>query len=722
MKRYFILSFLAFLAVVSARACADPVVINYYVFHLYDDLEEFNLRCNERFSENWKAYADTAGTAIFELSRKDLARNPVWQVAVRKKDREMQRYLRTLAAYYDATPRYDGWEYPSKEELAKSRVALAAISGLVAAYKGTRFRSQYLLLAIRIAFAQKDYAKVIALWKQRGVRLPNDVYREQARNYYAGALFRKGHLLAAADIYGEQHDWLSLRWMMNGRMLGVAGLRRMYQHSPNSDAFYCLLQSFVNDYQESADALNDDWSSTVSWNGKEVEKDVAAKVVDIEMRNFFTLAGQVVKEGKSKEPALWMSAAAMLAFYNGDFPTASRYAEEAVRIEGTDKVREQARIVRLVISTAEGKDAPEYRKYLLGELQWLDSRVKEERESVEGDYVDGFFYHIRTRLYYQELPKLFGRWQRPDYTAMLIGHEELDADSVQPYYQGDFVEALERMPIPAVERLFRSLSEPAPDDLEAWMRRVTYRNNDFYNDYIGTRYLNAGAFAEALPYLERVPLPYLSSQSIAFYASQRTYKKEAWADPQWTVGDEWADTAITLWSNQKMDFCRDVLALEAKLSKARGEKALVIAYQLGSYLYQASPYGRCWYLSNYYYDVRSAVYGYGSELLQMDDDTVHPFLTRARQLLQKAAQSKDASLRVKALFALAYIPDEKGFFPDVAEYRWDEKRQKEYITHLIKDAPQLAYYGQIAALSRKTSLPAYISSCAIYRTYLSERK
>ena len=109
------------------------------------------------------------------------------------------------------------------------------------------------------------------------------------------------------------------------------------------------------------------------------------------------LATSVVSEGKTSNPVLWQSAKAWIEFMFGDHRQGIADIEKAVKMEGEERMKENARVLKLYMTAAEATPGGSFDDYLAQELEWIDKRAKE----------DNSFLDPRTRLVHQVLVKKY---------------------------------------------------------------------------------------------------------------------------------------------------------------------------------------------------------------------------------------------------------------------------------------------------------------------------
>ena len=83
-----------------------------------------------------------------------------------------------------------------------------------------------------------------------------------------------------------------------------------------------------------------------------------------------------------------------------------------------------------------------------------------------------------------------------------------------------------------VEKYLAFIKEQPSSELEGYLMDKIYRNEDYLNDIIGTKYLTTLEWGKAIEYLSKVPLKFLDSQNICEYMATRSFTTEQWRKSQ----------------------------------------------------------------------------------------------------------------------------------------------------------------------------------------------
>lgn len=653
-------------------------------------------------------------------------------------DTELLSYCRMLNFYLDTKLDYNSWDYPTKAQIAKRQSTLRNLYQVSKDYKGSRFRSQYALMRMRALFGLKRYVEAATYWQTAGSRLPQSVYRDIMLNIYAGCLWRTGKKSEAIDIYAAQEDYASLKYCVRGYR-NLAGIQKVYATNPNSPTLNYLVQDFVNNVQETMDVYQTgstpfnitaglDTAGLNSW-----MKDIDAKrITEAEAGRFIAFARGVVAEGKTKTPCLWQSAIGCIEHQSRRYAEAKDDLAKAMTMAGTPRMKDNARAIYAANSIYAEKRTPAFDRWLTGEMHWLDAKSAEDRKALTVFDTDHYL-DVKERMVYNGLVPMLEA--KGDYNAALVLLSMMndtepwfktvnarsvdfatDDDAMQNWdYCNTYFNVLDTIPVERLTAYSRYLRRQPSDSLESYAWQRAYRDSNYYNDIIGTRLLAQGRFDDAIPFLEKVSLDFLSTQNIKPYAYWCDYTKERWMGkqkvtlPEYPVTGENQSRVVTLTTNKKLRYCRDMTSLLREYALMReGEARCAKAYQLATLWYQGSYEGDCWWLTQYGISVAQDSTATGT----LD------FVAKALQCLDESERSEDFGLREKSLYALAFIRHGDMWY----ETGWDDEKTESYDLDNLKTRPQSRQYKALAALSafrrdNAARVDAFVSKCDMLRRF-----
>ncbi len=702
------------LAATTAHACIaeNAPYHNNYLFSVFNR-SLMGDRFTDATEKFWQSYVGKSDLPAYRWGGRD----EVMSKAKKLKDTEMQTYCRRLNSYLDNCIIFNAWEYPTKQQLTRRTSTLNNLLQASKAYQGKRLCAQYNLMRMRALLGLKRYQEGVNFWNTTGKRMQPSVYRDMARNIYAGCLWRLGKKSLAIETYADQEDYQSLKYCVRGYR-NLAGIQKVYATNPNSATLPYLVQDFVNNVQETMDvydarhfpfATGEETKSELD----EWMKDIDAKnITTTEANNFISFAKGVVAEGKTSVPCLWQAAIGCIEHQLGLYDKAKADLEKAKTLAGTQRMKDNARAIFAANSIfAEKSRGESFDKWLAGEMKWLDAKSAEDRKSTTL-YDADHYRDVQERIVYNGLVPMLNKEGRVN--AALVMLSRMNDSDPQWYYQGIYFDALANTKTDDLKAYVEYLGKQPSDSLESWAWQKAYRDANFYNDIIGTRLLAQARFADAVPFLEKVSVDFLNTQNIAPYAAQRTYAKERWmgkqriAEPDYLTEEQRA-ALPKLAENKKLSYCRDMLSLSAQYSLMKpSEERMRKAYELASMWYQGSYEGDCWWLKQYGVSVTQDSAQVGTA----------DFVAKAISLLDESAQSTDFKLKEKSLYALAFIRYGAPWFFE----GWDDATQQFYDITNIKTQPNTRQYKAMKTLAafcadNASKVDAFVSRCDMLRRF-----
>lgn len=693
MRKSTVISILLLALSTQAWGCLWIGTNNYYMFSVFRREMMNSSLFSDQFNQFWQTYTD--GKASSYKWNED----EIMEVAKKKKDTEMTTYLTHLNKYLDISRELgETWDYPTKEQLAQRKQDLNAMITQANGYTGTRLKPQWELLRMRANMVLGNHAANITQWKQKSSKLPSSAYRDMMRNIYAGALLHEGHRGEACDIYADQGDLVSIKWAMR-KHRNLAGIKAIFAERPDSPTMNFLVQDFVNNVQETIDSDGDkDW----------VEDMLDHRVIPHgDVNSFISYARKLVEEKKTKSPSMWMAAVGELQYLYGQYNEAMTTLDKAVEMNGTERMRDNARTIRLIASVKTSRLDQSYTRWLADEFNWLIQKAKEEAKGYDADIYYNHYYEMIARLVYDNLVPRYTAAGQPEMAAalllMMTGDKLHNSIAINPMeshldYSSVHFNYINKMSPEQLVNYKRFLQTKAQDPFEALVKKNINVDADYYNDLIGTAYLACDNQEKATQYLSLVPLSFIEQQAIRPY-TVRDYTKARWLGRQEV--DEYASPAVT--SNPKVNFCNDISKLNARYAGANGEARKRLAYDLAIRYYQASHLGDCWYLTQYGQSVNDTTRTDRADLIG-----------KAIQLLEESATSNEHTLKLNSLYALAFIPLDEWC---VWDFDWKNNRQ--FISQVNTESEQYTHLFNLHQYTSKNKerLPYYVTKCDVLKKF-----
>ena len=675
MKRFIITNLLAVM-VLPMLACAGGWTTNYYLFSVYQRTD-FSDRMDAITRENWKAYLGLGEDKYFWFSADDIIK-----AAQAKNDPLMVSYVQNLDKYLKCTRvesrKLYQWNYPTKEEIDGQKRDLQAIRTYAQGKLKTRLRSQHALLYMRCNMLLGQHKENIDFWEQTANGYIETVYKDMMKNIYAGALYKTGQESKAGEMFAEQGDYASLMTLYYKKR-SFAAIRDVYMKDPNAKVLPFLLQDFVNNAQEADDATKSE--SEVL--GKLYIRELSKKEV-LQMRDF---CQQVVKEGKTETPVLWQSAKAWLEYMFGSKQLAYADIQQAINMNGTERMQDNARIINLYISLAEAPESQDYDNWLAKELQWLSQKEKDNED-------EWYYGNAHTRLTHQVMVKRYE------------SHPERAIALLQEGKSWRYGECIDTMKVEKLEKFFLYTLKTPQTDLDKYLKTCLAKEEFVLEDLIGTKYMRLCQWDKAIQWLKDIPASYYDKQGYAVYAANRRYNLGPWIKRQWLKEDVvYSDREWKLGLNPKLVFAKEMQKMEGELNVLTGEELKKQCYELAVRYAQASYTGDCWFLMRNGKSVMDTV-----RVNEVD------LAARAASYLQKAGDPKDFQLKEKVMFAKAYV------YMNASPW-YDAIWNNETYQYDHKPNPQNAQYKSLAAFAafakqHTSELSTYVTRCDEYAQFL----
>lgn len=706
------ISIMALMLSVEGFACAGIGTHNYYLFSVFNREKMGQSLFTERLDAFWKNYTNGL---VDEWRWHD---KEIYAYAQQKGDKDMVAYLDELKKYLDISDQMqETWDYPTKEQLAERKQTLQNMIVKADAHRNGKMGVQWRLLRMRANMVLGKHQDNLTYWHNVASQLSPSVYKDMMQNIYAGALMNTGNRIEACNEFARQGDMLSMKWGMRNYR-NIAGIKTIYAENPNMAVLSYLVQDFVNNAQETLDSYTKDEKGEMIPVDDEWMRLVDARVASKQdVDEFIGFAQKVLKEKKTDSPALWKAAIGELQYLYGHHDEAMKTLDEAVKMAGTKRMKDNARAIRLVASVGSKRfQKSSYQKWVVEEMRWLVTKSKED---------GGYYNHYREvmdRLIYTELSPRYEKMGDKNLANALLALYENDSvmwgeqsesmpdNSWNPNYSGYYYYELSELSADQLVDYYQWLKTKSKGELEAWAKQAVRMEDNYYLDLIGTRYMSEGKFEKAIDYLKNIPWSFLEGQNISYYMAHRDYSKPRWEGRQRFGKDVVTEGAhlATLSKNPKLEFCKDIVNMEAQLPVARQGVREDLAYKLATRYFQASVYGDCWYLTDY---------GWSSYI-----DTLSTkerlFVDKTIEYLNISKQSTDMQMRLKSLYALAYIPVEPWCDED---YDW----QTGATTYLpLRDNHQYKALNELdhfLSIHKNISTPNYVSKCDVLRMFRKNR-
>ena len=380
----------------------------------------------------------------------------------------------------------------------------------------------------------------------------------------------------------------------------------------------------------------------------------ATGIYENEMNDFIVFAGKVLDEKKTKSPAMWEAARGFVNYMAGNQDEAIKQLTNAQTLDGTQRMKDNARACLMLASIKSAKPTDDYFDYMLGEYKWLEQKAGYDSNHVPAD---AHYQDVFERVTYDALVPKYYQWGMPNQATALLGMAANNSE-----YSSEYSCQLDTLSSSDYEGFKYYLDNGTSNAFERWVASYCSIDNTKFNDMMGTKLVREGEFQAAINYLEQVPLSYISEQGISYYMAHKDYNEVIWMKRQFLSFLNEENTPVT--SNAKLQYCRDMVALDNQIANSSGEERNQLLYKKANMLYQASHKGDCWYLAHY----QNGEY---SEKLRSEYD----FIGTARRLLMAAGHdSENMDFKQRCYFAQTFITAENYGYCVKYDYDWDAKK------------------------------------------------
>ena len=648
-------------------ACAWSESENPYLFSMYSP-NSFKGRVEKICDDNWKAYLGLPADDYFWFNADD-----VITAARQKGDALMVSYVQNLKKYLDCVgveqqKQYD-WNYPTKEEISAQQRDLEAVNTYAFGKLKTKLRSQHALLYMRTNMMLGRHHANITFWEQTASQFIETVYKDMMKNIYAGALYKTGQEQKAGEMFAEMGDYESLMTIYYKKR-SYQAIRQHYMQNPNSKVLPFLLQDFVNNTQEAEDAKKE------AFGGKLFIRDINQQE-SWQMQQFCEM---VVREGKTEAPIMWKCAKAWLEFMSGKQKEAAKDIIAATKLDGTERMKDNARVLMLYITAAQAKPSNDFDEYLVKELEWFNTKDEE------------FFHPALNRIARQTLLPHYQ--DKPEQQLALMASLGL--------YEYDMnVDTIE---VEKVEKYLFYTNTPAKTTLDKYLKSRISKKDSVLIELIGTKYMRLAQWDKAIKWLENIPAAYYNehrSDEYLYYSRVRSYEVEPWIKRQWLDSSKAYERKQTWYKQIKLDFCKEMQMMESSLNLLKGKALEQRYYNLAVRYAQASIKGDCWWLLHNAKSVWDQV-----------STNEADFGKKAAEYLQKASMTSDPDLKRKALFGMSYrelyTTTKQGILWH--DTYWDEQAS-DYVDRYAPQSPQFRAFQALYEMVGDAPKDEYIRRC-----------
>lgn len=572
LKRFILAASVSMVLWQQATPCADyddPGMYNH--FNCVDDLPNYASKNISESAKFWARYVGKpnseeiieAATYLSHWSLEDEDTSNALLLELRAQGKtEALEYLKLNYDLLGLQEGGYGWDYqratPADYEAILARIDALKVTGELARRKT--------FMKMRCLFSLKDYDACLRLWDNFASKWEPSPLRDRVKGYVAGVYYQRKQYDKAIPLFFELGDDVSIQVCVN-HMLAATDIEQEYQRDANSPLLGYILQDYGNYFFHAKS--NEYWTQG--------EENPIWTTVTNERNKVITLAERIVRENKTKEPQMWQAFVGFLQYMNGDYELAYQSFEKAEGMRGTSRIKEDVPHFKFLAALKKRNKPANFEHYMAQELETLATsdvfQVQRDLYIPEViNYVNNKYHDYRLTFVMESALKSYGVEDKMD--------RELTVDEVlgiQAY-----------------------LNQKPGNELEAFAKRhttLTGVSRDRIEEYLGTKYLRLGLYANAISHLEKVADSTLTYIGVTRYLCSRQmpdgFDRVVYSDPEWDV-----EYPV---QNKKLHFCQRALELQNTINSNIDETKAQAALQLAKMLFQASPSGDMWGISEYWW-------------------------------------------------------------------------------------------------------------------------
>lgn len=576
------------------------------------------------------------------------SKNDLLAALRRRQDVAAINYLKYNTQLYDYT-NTTVWDYHKPLRADYTRL-LSSINQL---RPSAALQARVVFLKMRCNYAMGNYDAVKNIWKTQCSKWANTPLRRRALGYVGGVYYQLKDYVRALEIFDQLGDKLSVNRCVN-RLINLDVLEDYCKDNPNSIVLPYVMQDYANYLYHAK-------------NHEVTDEDKVWVGVLRDYDRMMALSRRLLSDSRVKDKFMWQAFVGFLQFADHQDEAACESFDRALQMGGTAEQRTHISMLRFAASLNIVNKPADYATYFVQQLAeakkihdaYIDAPYSEETYEKEVSpfvcstyYLFNYEVAIRSANYCRTI----GNDDALFVVYSIFGENPVPSapgDEVWSYlFFKNYVD--EDLTAQQLEERYLSLKENSGRDalVDGLMRLV---DADFFpnlEELIGTKYMRISQFAKAESYLSKSTPQLLASQAIAPYLNLRQMPAEPFVRKNMSNMD---DETVQSPKNVKLQFCRDMMQMSARLASLHGEEYAEQACRLANMYFQASPAGDLWALTRYWWSC---------------DERHSEYNDYAIDLLHKAiAQTHDISLLKRCYFALASVPQKlrEGDNP------WDRK-------------------------------------------------
>ena len=655
LKRYFASAALLLMCV-RGLCCVpyDYLPQEYYMYRAYDRGDE-RLSSSE-YSQNCRAWQAVTSRSVpiedirqvvykYDVDKVRQIMNGSWDHNafaewIRKNnDQEVLDFL-ILAKSCEKVrqERSSRWYYPSKHDAVLMN--LESIRDVALAYDGKRLRDRYALQAVRAMHSLGEYERIERWWDENESGIRPGIIRDMAEGYVAGALYRMGKYEKALNYTVRSQDigFIAAALHNSGRDADdLSVLEFIAEHCPDNPNVPEFLQKKFHGAEDHHDGIEE----------------------------YVRPCLKVAESPDCKSPAVWYYTAAYIQDLLGQTRDAYVNVKKAGASEGIAFVNESVKVLRIYLEAKmlryDGSDDARF----LSNLRWMDkmlcgnitTEVREKTAEIWRLGVNQSYYYWGDMMRKIVLGEMVPRMQTAGrgrtaialanvadnrllglvdtYTTHQVGgrySSELQSFTMHEFrhigileniydYRNGFFELMDSIKVRHLEAYVGTVGR-ASSSLDRFLDARGYVDMDYLNELLGTRYLRAMDYVNAVRILSKVSPGYQYRTNLVSYMGRLPF--------------EYDHRKSTVQNEYKLSFAKSMRDYQKQAESSDPDRAGLAMVMMG--LGIRSSFGYCWTLTQYH-------------LYYKDDWLESDYTSKARARAEKLIRTGLAKIHDRELAA-----------------------------------------------------------------------
>lgn len=538
--------------------------------------------------------------AVYEVRLKDMesSENPFLRY-LRVKDRGVYECI-SLAKLNEELRSHiaSPWFYPNMN-ISNGAVTLEDIvKESFSRDEDDSLRPRYMIQALRAMISFGRWDEIWSVWeKEFSGRKEDDVLRVLAEPYAMGAACRLGYNEMALKYFSGTRDLESFLYcygLETASSSSGPSKTASFKTGSSSDALKLFnLIKYIYGYNPCSPLFEKLLQDIMSWNLLLVSSP------DV-YRELYCFAQNVVEEGRSDNPSLWLyTASYIVQYFDCDYHKAETLIRKASIVKGSPFIHESVRALAMYLDAKTCSFDSAYETRLFKDLKWLDRRMSRDiTDEVSARFCkwvewQSWYYWddlLRKVILGTVAPEMLRRGrstralQLANYGSnrlrMLLGKENSSAMT-----STHFFEMADSLGADATVRYMESTARSG-DEMSDFLNARSYTERNYLNDIVGTHMLRERRYSQALKYLSR-----LDRSFDGFLNVQREYRYDPFSIQVSYAPSGW---------DYRLLFARKMVKLEKKIAAAGDPdvKGMLMAeYAVG----MKQSFTTCWPLTQYRY-------------------------------------------------------------------------------------------------------------------------